>query len=174
MRINKNHAPPVRFATIAHELGHLYLGHLGKEPARHIPGRAHVPDAQQELEAESVSYIVCSRNGVSSKVQTYPNPFAQGNHGRDLARTNPVALYWARSARPEGTTCKGGSTWSPVRRRSGLKCSTAGPRLGCSVSWRPQHAVRRPRPGIARASVPDPACTDTSVRRRQCRDAARP
>lgn len=88
LRINKNHPPPVQFVTIAHELGHLYLGHLGKERARRIPGRAHVPDAQQELEAESVSYIVCSRNGVSSKAQTYLSEYV-----KDRAMVDSLDFY---------------------------------------------------------------------------------
>lgn len=68
---NKNHAPPVQFATIAHELGHLFLGHLGPDTKRSIRTRARPEHAQRELEAESVSYIVCCRNGVESKSQTY-------------------------------------------------------------------------------------------------------
>lgn len=34
MCVNKNHSAAVQFATLTHELGHLFLGHLGadKEP----------------------------------------------------------------------------------------------------------------------------------------------
>lgn len=31
MRINQNHAPNVQFSTLAHEFGHLFLGHLGHD-----------------------------------------------------------------------------------------------------------------------------------------------
>jgi Zn-dependent peptidase ImmA (M78 family) len=34
--INRNHTAPVQFATLAHELGHLFLGHLGDD--RHSNG----------------------------------------------------------------------------------------------------------------------------------------
>ena len=39
MLVKKNHAPAVRFATLAHELGHLFLGHLGLDKALHVPDR---------------------------------------------------------------------------------------------------------------------------------------
>lgn len=71
MRINENHAPNVQFSTLAHELGHLFLGHLGADEALNIPKRPRLTQAQEELEAESFAYLVCSRNGVSCKSQTY-------------------------------------------------------------------------------------------------------
>jgi IrrE N-terminal-like domain len=33
MLINRNHAPAIQFATMVHELGHLFLGHLGPDKA---------------------------------------------------------------------------------------------------------------------------------------------
>jgi antirestriction protein ArdC len=39
--------------------------------------------AQQELEAESVAYIVCERNGVSPKSQTYLSHFVESNTTTD-------------------------------------------------------------------------------------------
>jgi hypothetical protein len=71
MMINGNQAPAVQFATIVHELGHLFLGHLGPDKALGIPERASTDHAQMELEAESVAYLVCKRNGVVSKSETY-------------------------------------------------------------------------------------------------------
>jgi len=71
MHINRNHSVAVQFATLAHELGHLFLGHLGADRALNVPERPSMDHAQQELEAESVTYLVCERNGVESKSKTY-------------------------------------------------------------------------------------------------------
>ncbi len=71
ININANHLPPTQFATLVHELGHLFLGHLGSDYALKVPAR-NVPElSQRELEAESVSFIVCARNGVKSKSESY-------------------------------------------------------------------------------------------------------
>ena len=69
--LNKNHAPAIQFATLAHELAHLYLGHLGADKVLKISDRRGAAHEQHELEAESVSYLVCIRNGVDSKSETY-------------------------------------------------------------------------------------------------------
>lgn len=71
MNINKNHDSNVQFATLAHELAHLYLGHLGKDKYLSIPPRPSQSHQQRELEAESVAFIVCSRNGVENKSENY-------------------------------------------------------------------------------------------------------
>lgn len=69
--INRNHGPAVQFTTLAHELGHLYLGHLGRDRKLSVPRRPQLNHAQREIEAESVAFIVCCRNGVRPKSQTY-------------------------------------------------------------------------------------------------------
>jgi antirestriction protein ArdC len=71
MNINRNHTPAVQFASLAHELGHLFLGHLGPDKMLNVPKRARSGHAQRELEAESVAFLVCARNGVTSKSETY-------------------------------------------------------------------------------------------------------
>lgn len=71
MLLNRNHIPPVQFATTAHELAHLFLGHLGPDKALSVPECASMTNAQRELEAESVAYMVCARNGVKSRSETY-------------------------------------------------------------------------------------------------------
>ena len=77
MLLNRNHAVSVRFVTMAHELGHLLLGHLGADKALSVPRRQPLTHAEQELEAESVAYIVAQRNGVKSKSQTYLASFVK-------------------------------------------------------------------------------------------------
>ena len=79
MQVNRNHPLAVQFSTIAHELAHLFLGHLGPDRALNVPDRPRPNHAQEELEAESVAYLVCARNGVSSKSQTYLTNFVEKN-----------------------------------------------------------------------------------------------
>lgn len=71
MAVNRNHDPNVQFSTLAHELAHLFLGHLGRDSFLRIPDRHTLPHPQEELEAESTAFIVCARNGVECKSQSY-------------------------------------------------------------------------------------------------------
>ena len=77
--INRNHDPAIQFTTLAHELGHLYLGHLGRDRKLGVPRRPQLGHAQQEIEAESVAFIVCHRNGVQPKSQTYLSGFVNSD-----------------------------------------------------------------------------------------------
>jgi len=81
--INRNHAPSVQFVTIAHELGHLFLGHLGGDAKLGIPNRGNKTHSQVELEAESVAYLVCERNGVTSASETYLQHYVKENTSVD-------------------------------------------------------------------------------------------
>lgn len=81
--INRNHDPAVQFTTLAHELGHLYLGHLGRDRKLSVPRRPRLSHAQQEIEAESVAYLVCHRNGVRPKSQTYLSGFVSSDTSVD-------------------------------------------------------------------------------------------
>src|SRR5271157_4171719 len=93
MLVNKNHAPPVRFVTLAHELGHLFLGRLGLHKALHVPDRRNLSHRHDELEAESVAFIVCKRNGVTSKSETYLANFVTQN-----STVEDLDVYQAMSA----------------------------------------------------------------------------
>jgi hypothetical protein len=69
--LNRNHSHPVRFCTLAHELAHLFLGHLGPDPKLHVPVRPCPAHKVREVEAECVAYLVCHRNGVDTRPQPY-------------------------------------------------------------------------------------------------------
>jgi hypothetical protein len=79
MHINRNHESAVQFTTLAHELGHLVLGHLGPDKKLNVPERPRLEHAQREFEAESVAYLVCERNGVHSKSETYLSKYVKPN-----------------------------------------------------------------------------------------------
>ncbi len=68
---NKNHPAPTRFVTVAHELAHLYLGHLGPDNGRRVPDRQNAPHELQEVEAEMVAYLVAVRNGLKPRSESY-------------------------------------------------------------------------------------------------------
>ena len=77
LRINRNHDPNVQFATLAHELGHLFLGHLGLDQYHAIPAIDFIPAGTAELEAESLSYLVCKRWRVATRADSYLVDYAK-------------------------------------------------------------------------------------------------
>ena len=83
--INRNHDADMAFVTLAHELGHLFLGHLGQDRRLTIQDRCSITHRMREIEAESVAYIVCHRNGVECRSQKYLNAYVQqGETTEDL------------------------------------------------------------------------------------------
>jgi hypothetical protein len=75
IKLNLNHSAPVQFTTLVHELAHLYLGHLGLDKDLKVPFRSGISLAQQEIEAESVAYIVSNKNGLKSESAKYLSQF---------------------------------------------------------------------------------------------------
>lgn len=75
LTLNRNHDPAIQFTTLAHELGHLFLGHIGPDSKCNIPKRRQLSHPEREMEAESVAYLVCERNGVKAKSETYLSSF---------------------------------------------------------------------------------------------------
>ena len=68
---NRNHPAPTRFVTVAHELAHLYLGHLGPDEGRRVSDRRYVSSALREVEAEMTAYLVAKRNGLQPRSESY-------------------------------------------------------------------------------------------------------
>lgn len=60
-----------RFAVLCHELGHIYLGHLGSDNDNWWPSRINLTRQTVEIEAECVAYIVCSRAGLTTSSDSY-------------------------------------------------------------------------------------------------------
>jgi len=66
-------SPEATYATIVHELGHLYCGHLGMPYLdwKEWPDRRWLDLEMREVEAESVAYLVCQRLGVATTSDKY-------------------------------------------------------------------------------------------------------
>jgi hypothetical protein len=60
-----------KYATLSHELAHLFCGHLGADGTDWWPDRPDLPIAVREIEAESVAYLVCRRAGLVSRSDWY-------------------------------------------------------------------------------------------------------
>jgi hypothetical protein len=69
--LNSSHSAETRYGTLVHELAHLYCGHLGTPNGRWWPDRQNLSNAIREFEAESVSYLVCTRLGIETASEAY-------------------------------------------------------------------------------------------------------
>ena len=58
VELNRNYSSTEQLATLAHELGHVYCGHLGAGPPERWKGHEYKDDLQREHEAESVARVV--------------------------------------------------------------------------------------------------------------------
>jgi hypothetical protein len=88
--LNRNHNAAMSFVTLAHELGHLFLGHLGEDKKLGIQDRRGIKHRMREIEAESVAYIVCERNGVECRSQKYLHTY--GTNGESTADLDLYAI----------------------------------------------------------------------------------
>ena len=85
--LNSRHSPEAKYATLVHELGHLYCGHLGTPNDRWWPDRRGLDHAREEFEAESVCYLVCSRLGIDNPSEAY-----LASYLRDSAEIPDISL----------------------------------------------------------------------------------
>ena len=78
MLVNANgQSPEAQYATIAHELAHLYCGHLGTPDIKLWPDRQRLNHVTEEFEAESVSFMVCQRQGIQTTSPEYLSQFVK-------------------------------------------------------------------------------------------------
>ena len=62
--LNSKHTAAQRLGTLAHELGHVFCGHLGETDEGFWPDRRSATLTVRELEAEAVAYIVTTRHNL--------------------------------------------------------------------------------------------------------------
>lgn len=62
---------PSLFGVLCHELGHIFLGHLGQDEDGWWPSRTHLTHSAIEVEAESVAFLVSERFGMTGSSDAY-------------------------------------------------------------------------------------------------------
>lgn len=90
IRLNSKHDLPTRFATLAHELGHIYCGHCGQDNQGRWPDRSGLSHGQVELEAEAVAWLVCQRRGIQSRSKEYLSSLIPGV---DLQKVSMYTIF---------------------------------------------------------------------------------
>ena len=71
LRLNQDHKRNQHFATLAHELGHLFCGHLGPTWWSWWDWRQELKLSAEEFEAEAIAYLVCRRAGLEIESKAY-------------------------------------------------------------------------------------------------------
>jgi hypothetical protein len=72
VRLETTLTTPARFATLVHELAHIYCGHLGAAGSDWWPNRCdNLTRGQKELEAEGTAYLVTARCGLETRSPEY-------------------------------------------------------------------------------------------------------
>lgn len=77
--LNAKQSKETQYASLVHELAHLYCGHLGSPDERWWPNRKKLPRRVYELEAESVCYLVCKRIGIENPSEKYLADYVKEN-----------------------------------------------------------------------------------------------
>ena len=75
--LSAKHSPEAKYATLVHELAHLYCGHLGTPNARWWPDRRGLSEEIREFEAESVAFLICSRLGIDNPSDEYLSQYVK-------------------------------------------------------------------------------------------------
>ena len=68
-----------RYATLVHELAHLYCGHVGTPDPGWWPDRRGLSKEVREFEAESVCYLVCGRLGIDNPSDEYLGKYVKAH-----------------------------------------------------------------------------------------------
>ena len=69
--LNRRASAATTYATLLHELGHLYCGHLGTPDAKWWPDRRGLSKQVREFEAEAIAALVCARADIDTPADSY-------------------------------------------------------------------------------------------------------
>lgn len=79
VHINKGYSIEEKYSTLVHELAHIFCGHLGINNKSWWRDRQDITNSSKEIEAESISFLVCKRNGLQTTSEAYLSAFVTNN-----------------------------------------------------------------------------------------------
>jgi hypothetical protein len=85
--LNQSLPPEAQYASLVHELAHLYCGHLGTPNELWWPDRQWLDVRACEFEAESVAYLICARFGLDNPSAQYLAQFVDA-----YEETPPISI----------------------------------------------------------------------------------
>ena len=77
--INKSYGLNEKYSTLIHELAHIFCGHLGTKENMWWKDRSSFDDTTMEIEAESVTFLVCTRRGLETGSESYLSNYINQN-----------------------------------------------------------------------------------------------
>lgn len=80
VRVNKIHEIREQYSTLTHELAHIFLGHCGRRQDDWWKDRSNLEEIVEEIEAESVSFLVCKRVGLQTSSEAYLSNYVKENN----------------------------------------------------------------------------------------------
>ena len=99
-----------RYATLVHELAHVYCGHLGSPNEKHWPSRSTEPLGVEEVEAESVVHMLLSRVDPAVEMGDYIKGYL------DEAGVVPPRVSLNAMTKAAGQIEEMGAGWLPARK----------------------------------------------------------
>ena len=75
IHLNKSHSLEEKYSSLAHELGHIFCGHLGIDRYAWWAEREDLNISGEEIEAGCVAYLVCRRKGLRACSEKYLSSF---------------------------------------------------------------------------------------------------
>ena len=69
--INKEYNLNDKYSSLAHELAHIFCGHIGDDDEAWWKDRTKIEKDEVEIEAESVAFLVCQRKGLYASSDKY-------------------------------------------------------------------------------------------------------
>jgi len=77
--VNKQLSREAQYATVIHELAHLYCGHMGTPNTKWWPNRSGLLHVVEEIEAESIAFLICKRLGIDIPSGEYLSGYFKSN-----------------------------------------------------------------------------------------------
>lgn len=77
--VNNSYHINEKYSTVIHELAHIFSGHLGVNKTSWWKSRKLLNHQTAEIEAESVSFLVCKRVGLQTTSEAYLSNYIENN-----------------------------------------------------------------------------------------------